>query len=342
MFFNLGEEIREPVSGPWASGWRVEGFLASGRHFRHYLVRSLLPELAGQRAVLKVIKYDPRRCGDPRYVAGLRDRLRFECETLAHFSPRLPEPVDYFEVPNAQDPFEGFGADKLRAAEPVLVRSMVHGSSLAQLMESHGAPPGDAERLLLCMARTCSFLDALHAGGRGWLFWELSPEHIVVDPEHDYEPSFVGTSNFRMLKEGRATPPPRLREALLPDAGYAAPEALRGEGEPRTDLYAVGALVFHLFSGIDPRVLGDDIRSSGLDPKEHPVAFAQRLRDTIERHCRRSLKGLGVHRARVRRLVLRAMEPDPALRFESGAEMRDEILGLLRRSMPVAWPDQPA
>lgn len=341
MFFNLGEDIREPAVGPWASGWRVEGFLASGRHFRHYLVRSLLPELDGQRAVLKVIKYDPRRCGERQYVAQLRRRLRFECETLAHFSPRLPEPIDYFEVPNPQDPFEGFGADRLRAAEPVLVRSLVHGSSLAQLMQDNGAPPGDAERLLLCVARTCSFLESLHAGGRGWLFWELTPEHIVVDPDHDYEPSFVGTSNFRMLKEGRAiTSGPT--HGLVPAAGYGAPEALAGEGRVASDLYAVGALTFHLFSGIDPRVLADDVRDGGADPGADPSLFAAKLRDTIERHCRRSLKGLGMHRARVRRLILRALEPDPANRFSSGGEMRDEILDLLRRSMPVAWPDTPA
>ena len=103
--------------------------------------------------------------------------------------------------------------------------------------------------------------------------------------------------------------------------------------------FVIMALIGILLPAIVIKKKFIDVRSGGLDPHEHPVAFAQRLRDTIERHCRQSLKGLGMHRARVRRLILRAMDPDPAGRFESGAEMRDEILGLLRRSMPVAWPD---
>ena len=358
MFFNLGEEIRERAPGPWASAWRVEGFLASGRHFRHYLVRSLIPELSQQRAVLKVVKYDPRLCSDHQYVKALRARLRLECETLAHFSPRLPEPVDYFEIRNGQDPFDGFGSEILRDDEPLLVRSHIHGASLASLMEERGAPPANAEMLLLSLARVSSFLDELHASGRGWLFWELTPEHVIVDPEHDLEPAFVGSSNFRMLSKGMAVLPPRVAaEAMLrPGAGYAAPEVLCGAPcGPAADIYALGALVFHLFSGVDPRDLADDIAARHGRSKlgrvgsgrwsaptdmglEEAPAFCEQLRDSIERFCRRNLKGLGIHRARVRRLLLRAMDPDPSMRFASALEVRDEILHTLVRSMPVAWP----
>lgn len=361
MILNIGDVVRERSSSPFASAWRVEGYLASGRHFRHYTVRNLMPDMDGHRAVLKVIKYDPRLTHDADYVRSLRARLRRECETLAHFSPRLPEPLDYFEIDNAQDQFEGFGAEQLRAQEPVLIQTLLHGASLAQQMEDRGAPPAPADTLLLTLAKVCGFLDELHAGGRGWLFWALSPEHIVVDPHQEHEPSFVGCSNFRMLSHGVVVDDPAA--GVLnhpPEPGYAAPEALcRGRSDHRVDVYAMGCLLFHLFTGTDPRDLAEDILARGQygahgswdgdfeasDASPQPMshgqaqAFCEELRSSMERFCRRNLKGLGISRARVRRMLLKAVRPDPDDRFQSPLELRDSLLATLSRSRPVAWPD---
>lgn len=347
MFFNLGEEVREIGGGPWGSAWRVDGFLATGRHFRHYKVRNLSPDLTQQKAVLKVVKYDPQRCAEADYIDSLRARLRRERDTLAHFSPRLPEPIDFFEIENTQDPFGGFGAESLAMGEPVLIRSLVHGASLSKLMQTRGAPPAPAEALLLTLARVCSFLDELHAGGRGWLFWEMTPDHVIVDPEQDFEPAFVGSSNFRMLGKGLAVEPdPKLKRLLtIPEPGYAAPEQLSGSPAGiQADIYNLGALLFHIFTGVDPRDLADDITSrQGLAGSqmthEDAQAFCDELRAAIVRFCRRNMKGLGIHRARVRQMILRSLSPDPSERFESPLELRDAILASLTRSMPVAWPE---
>lgn len=192
------------------------------------------------------------------------------------------------------------------------------------------------------LARVCGFLDELHASGRGWLFWELSPDHIIVDPDNDFEPSFVGCGNFRMLKSGQTV---TTDSAPCPDAGYAAPEQLcDGPCTTATDLYGLGALLFHIFSGIDPRDLAENIlqrqlprRSSqpALSP-EQAARFCDELRTTIERFCRRNLKGLGIHRARLRHMILRCLHPDPADRFASPLELREAILNSLSRSMPLA------
>ncbi|MEL6181338.1 MAG: hypothetical protein AAFS10_20440 [Myxococcota bacterium] len=362
MILNIGDVVRERGPSPFASAWCVEGYLASGRHFRHYTVTNLMPDMDGQRAVLKVIKYDPRRIDDADYIQSLRARLRRECETLAHFSPRLPEPIDYFEIDNAQDQFEGFGAEQMRMREPILIQTLLHGSSLAQQMEDRGAPPAAADTLLLTLAKVCSFLDELHAGGRGWLFWALSPEHIMVDPQQEHEPSFVGCSNFRMLNHGVVVDDPSI--PILhqpPEPGYAAPEALsRSRSDRRVDVYAMGCLLFHLFTGTDPRDLAEDILSRGaygehasrdeaFDRTDVHVpqtmtlseaqTFCDELRSSMERFCRRNLKGLGISRARVRRMLLKAVEPEPDDRFQSPLELRDRLLATLSRSRPVAWPN---
>jgi serine/threonine protein kinase len=351
MFFNLGEELRERGEGPWASAWRVERFLASGRHFRHYQVRALAAGREEQRAALLVARYDPRRLREAdglEYVRALRARLRRGCEALSHVSPRLPEPLDWFEVDNAQDPFEGFGVQALRASEPVFVRTALHGVSLARLMEERGAPPASAEVLLLALAKVCGFLEELHAGGRGWLMGDLSPEHVWVEPEQEWEPSFAGASGLRAMRGGVAQAD-GLEEVLgaassCAELGYAAPELLEGqEAGARADLYGVGALLFHLFSGVDPRGLAEGVaqRRGWGAPERWPSAwrqpgeaqgFAQELRDEVEVFCRRNLKGLGLSRARVRSVLLRSLEPDPARRPQSAAEVREELLAALPRA----------
>lgn len=329
MFLQAGDEVREAGDpNPWSSAWEIVRLLGTGRHCRVYEVRSLAPELEGQRAALKLARYDPRRCHLNDYVEAQRRRLRREAETLAHFSPRLPDPIDLFECVNRQDPFEGFGAERVRQSEPALVQTLIQGASLADLMELRGAPPAPAERLLLAVARVAGFLDELHAGGNGWLFWALTPEHILVDPELAFEPSFVGCANLRPLRRGLAVPEP-WEASERPEPGYAAPEALAGGPcGPGVDVYALGALLFHLFTGLDPRDLA----------AEDPAA----QHATLERLCRRNLKGLGLHRSRVRRLLLRCLEPDPDARFASPLEVRDELLECARRAMPVAWSGGPS
>ncbi len=44
----------------------------------------------------------------------------------------------------------------------------------------------------------------------------------------------------------------RSRASTAP-AGYAAPEQYRGESEPRSDIYALAATLYHLATNDDPR-----------------------------------------------------------------------------------------
>jgi len=351
MFFNTGDELRQDANTPWPSAWRVRRLLHSGAHYRIYEVANAMGEMEDQRAVVKLLRYDPRRVADAHYVDALRQRLRRECETLAHFSPRLPEPLDYFTVYNDQDAFGGFGEEQLRRSEPALVQTFMHGQSIQELMVRHGAPPAAAEKLLLALARVCAFLDELHAGGNGWLFFALTPEHVILDPDLDFEPTFVGTSNLRALRRGLAPHDPLAASVDLPEPGYAAPEALcNGLADRRTDIYAVGAMLFHIFTGVDPRDLVADVSDLSLDedaassspllPLTQHEAFdlAERLHRSMERFCRRNLKGLGIHRAKVRKIILKCTSPDPADRFDSPLELRDAIVTSLRRSMKMAWP----
>ena len=110
-------------------------------------------------------------------------------------------------------------------------------------------------------------------------------------------------------------------------------------------------MLFHLFTGVDPRDLVADLADRSLDnglsdaaalPVTPDEAFdlAERLETSMERFCRRNLKGLGIHRAKVRKILLRCVSPDPDDRFDSPLELRDALVSSLRRSVPVAWPDR--
>jgi serine/threonine protein kinase len=320
--WKVGQIVEDAAAqGPW----RIEADWGEGPYCHRWEVRSTSEDLRGLRGVMKVPRYEVARREDHGYVAGVRGRLRFELDTLTHVSCRLPEPLDFFA---------------LCGGEAALVRSLVHGRSVASLIRAGRGVSVDPEGALILVARVCDFLSELHAGGGGWLFGALTPEHIIVSEQRGLEPSFVGTANFRMLRDGAAVGEEPLGVHRAWGPGYAAPEVLAGRPVgPRADLYAVGALLFHLYNGVDPRVMGDEILLARAEHLPTHDDLASVLLADVESQCRRGLRGLGVHRTRVRQLIVRAMDPDPEGRFTCASEMRSEILKTLGRTRPLAWSE---
>jgi serine/threonine-protein kinase len=91
--------------------------------------------------------------------------------------------------------------------------------------------------------------------------------------------------------------------------GYPAPEPGAGDpgaGDPRTDLYALGGLLFHGLTGVHPHA--SEARGGGGPP------LARRLVPSIP--------------PRLEDLLSRCLEPDPAARFESAAVLLSDAEGL--------------
>ena len=87
--------------------------------------------------------------------------------------------------------------------------------------------------------------------------------------------------------------------------GYAPPELFSGKVEPRSDIYSLGATLFHLATGSDPQ--DNPLLIFDFNKNPRPRAIAPSLSNEMEA------------------ILMRAVEYKPEGRFRSAAEMRDVL-----------------
>jgi serine/threonine-protein kinase len=93
--------------------------------------------------------------------------------------------------------------------------------------------------------------------------------------------------------------------------GYAPPELFAGNAEPRSDIYSLGATMFHLLTG--------------SDPQNNPLLIFDFTKNPRPRQINPNLS------VEMEAILLRAVEYNASLRFASAAEMRDALLVHLER-----------
>jgi tetratricopeptide (TPR) repeat protein/predicted Ser/Thr protein kinase len=126
---------------------------------------------------------------------------------------------------------------------------------------------------------------------------------------------------------GEALPETRTRTAMMtPD--YASPEQVRGEpATVATDVYALGAVLFELLTGE---------RAHRLRSHD-PLELAREICDTDVRAP--SSTGAGSLRGDLDNIVIKAMQKDPARRYNSAEQFSEDIRRYLDGLPVIARPD---
>jgi serine/threonine protein kinase len=75
------------------------------------------------------------------------------------------------------------------------------------------------------------------------IFRDLKPDNVMVTPE----------GHIRLIDFGIARHFTNARGTRIGTPGYAAPEQYKGQVDPRSDVYAFGALMHYMLSGRDPQ-----------------------------------------------------------------------------------------
>ncbi len=223
---------------------------------------------------------------DPQTLAHLRAQFRQEALTLARLSHlHLVRVTDFFE--------EGGNA--------YLVMDFVQGQSLADLIAARGPLP---EAQVLEWAR--QLLDALaYCHRQGVIHRDIKPQNVIIRP--DGKAVLV---DFGLVKLWDPRDP-RTRTALrgMGTPEYAPPEQYDAAGhtDPRSDLYSLGATLYHALTGQAP-----------------PTATARVAHPQSFRPLRALAPGVS---PRTEAAVLRALELSADARWPDAAEMARALPG---------------
>jgi serine/threonine-protein kinase len=170
------------------------------------------------------------------YVAHDDLNERFLNEARASSAIKSPRIVDTLDVGTLPD------------GTPYFVMEYVEGETLASMLDREGAI---APRLAIDIAKQMAEgLDAAHAAGV--IHRDLKPENVFLAPQPDGT-LFVKIFDFGIAKVARARKRLTYAGAVFGTPHYMSPEQARGdEVDQRSDLYALGVMLFEMFTGNVP------------------------------------------------------------------------------------------
>lgn len=202
---------------------------------------------------------------------------------------------------------------------PYLVMEHLRGLTLSALIEREPLSP---ERVVTLGAQILSALDEAHACGV--VHCDLTGDNVLVERLRDGE-DFAKVIDFglaRLFDAPSGTP------RVAGTAEYMAPEQIRGEPiDPRTDLYAMGVLLYEMIVGRTPFAGG-----SVAAVLEGHLETAPDGPHAVIPTCPRALSDV----------ALWALAKPPSDRPPSAAVMRERLLASLpgmRRRPPTARSD---
>lgn len=127
-----------------------------------------------------------------------------------------------------------------------LVFPWITGGTLRETLDAGPLPLGET------LAVVRGLLDALaHVHAQGVVHHDLKPENVLLDGG-ERRTGAVRLTDFG-LSHAHGLPDPHGAEARLGTPHYMAPEQFAGvRGDPRSDLYALGAVLFECLAGHPP------------------------------------------------------------------------------------------
>ncbi len=248
---------------------------------------------------------------DPASVARFEKEVQLTCQ-LTH--PNTIQVYDYGHTP-----------------EGIFYYAMefLRGLNLHELVARHGPQPEG--RVVHILAQVCDSLAEAHAVGL--IHRDIKPANVFLCIRGGV-PDCVKVLDFGLVREFRADDPQRKSftkdDVIEGTPWFTPPEAINGSGQidPRSDLYAVGALGYFLLTG---QYIFDAETVSEIHDKQlasAPIPPCQRTSNPISRE--------------MEQIILRCLEKDAAARPQSAGELKTLLLnspaaGEWTPEMRVAW-----
>jgi predicted Ser/Thr protein kinase len=210
----------EPQIGSTIAGYRLEAVLGHGGMSVVYIAEQVR---LGRKVALKLLA--------PRLSADEGFRERFEGEARRAAETEHPNIVPVYDAGEAE-------------GRLYIAMRYVEGRDLRRVIASDG--PLSPKRTLFLLEQVAAALDAAHA--RGLVHRDVKPANILI--EDGSERVFV--TDFGIAKRVASRGLTRTGD-FLGTVDYAAPEQIEGgEVDARTDVYALGCVLYECLSGQRP------------------------------------------------------------------------------------------
>ncbi len=171
-----------------------------------------------------------------------------------------------------------------------MVMEWVQGRLLRQIMFEQGKMP--PERAIKITLGILNALDFIHKNGV--VHRDLKPENIMLDPQDNIKLIDFGIASQAGAK--RLTYAGFTQALGSPD--YISPEQVKGKrGDARSDLYAVGVMLYEMLSGKTPfsgpsplAVMNDRLVNHPMPPREAEPSITPQLQEVLYRALERDPK----------------------------------------------------
>jgi eukaryotic-like serine/threonine-protein kinase len=237
--------------------------------------------LAGRRVAVKEMI---EMFADESARAKAIEDFKRESELLARLEhPSIPTIYDYF-------------FDQSRGRY-YLVMKFIDGGDLAAFQHARG---GRVDELTVTQwaIQACDVLDYIHSQNPPLIYRDLKPANLMLDGR---------TSRLMLVDFGiaRFVAPSQKGVTAVGTMGYAPPELFSGKVEPRSDIYSLGATMFHLLTG--------------ADPQDNPLLIFDFAKNPKPRQINPEIT------ARMEQIICRAVEHEPADRYASAREFGRDL-----------------
>ncbi len=207
--------------------------------------------------------------------------------------------LEHPSIPTIYDYFYDEGAARFY----LVMKYISGGDFLARLRNAAGGRI-DEQTVTDWAVQVADVLDYLHNRRPPIIYRDLKPANLMID----------GNSGRVMLIDfgiARWVNKEEKGVTAVGTMGYAPPELFSGKVEPRSDLYSLGATMFHLLTG--------------SDPQDNPLLIFDFTKNLRPRQIHPALSN------EMERILMRSVEYKPEARFRSAAEMRDALSQHLER-----------
>ena len=254
----------------------------------------------GDLRAIKELTHDPNASPQERQTAY--DQFQREARVLARLNhPNLARVWDHFRVGD----------------NAYLIMDYIEGQTLQEILDQTAGflPEAAVQRWA---GQLCDVLDYLHRQHPPIIFRDLKPSNVMLDRSDTVK--LIDFGIVRHFKAGQTAD-----TVSMGTPGYAPLEQHgQGQTDARSDIYALGATLYHLVTRHEPEPAPARVLPGQPDPLQPARVHNPKTRPATEA------------------ALAKAMAVDPVQRFRSTLEMKRALMGAVSAPTPTVTIPRPA